>query len=295
MRFEMEAPSPRSFPGALAQYGLGPLRLYDFSGPAHRIRRRPASIKAGEASFFLAVTPLLGECHLVAPDRACVLAPGDMLFLHAGRPFEMNFPIDMRLRVVVIPAPLLTGSTLACCDTVTLVAPAGMGTTAICQAFLESVYANREQLSGAEERRISRTLVSLLDTVASAAMEADGVSPNAARTRHLARITACVRDRLAEPDLDAHAIAQDVGVSQRYLRDLLRWRGTTLRKLLLELRLARCREALVDPLNRYRPVGEIGYAWGFNSQAHFTRAFSDCYGLPPARFRRASSFPDDNG
>ena len=54
-------------------------------------------------------------------------------------------------------------------------------------------------------------------------------------------------------------------------------------------RLERCRQDLRDPEQRYRPGAAIGTHWGFLSAAHFSRAFRDEYGIPPAEFRARSA------
>jgi len=51
-------------------------------------------------------------------------------------------------------------------------------------------------------------------------------------------------------------------------------------------------EDLCSPAHAHRLLVDIAFAWGFNSQAHFSRAFRRKYGQSPSAFRqRAGAAP----
>jgi AraC-like DNA-binding protein len=52
-------------------------------------------------------------------------------------------------------------------------------------------------------------------------------------------------------------------------------------RLVLAMRLTRCRQALEDPLQDNRTVSEIAYGWGFSDMAHFGRRFKAMYDVSP--------------
>lgn len=285
MDFYMEAPRRRPFPARLALSEFGALRLYDFSAPAHHVRRPPDAASAGAREALLAVLQVAGECHYQDVDASLALLPGDLMFLPAGRRFEMAFPTAMQLRVVAIPPALLAHAPLAGhCKSAT-VARAGSGTGAIGRALLDSAFANSARLAMSARARLARTLVDVLDTVAGDAMTTAGTPARGARERQLSRILTYLHEHLAEPGLDARTVAQALRISPRHLRDLLHAQGTSFGKLRLAQRLDRCREELLDPHHHHRSVSEIAYAWGFNSPAHFSRVFRARYGVAPVRCR----------
>lgn len=72
----------------------------------------------------------------------------------------------------------------------------------------------------------------------------------------------------------------------RYANKLLSERDSSLRSLIQELRLERCRKALDDPLQAHRSLSEIAYAWGFSDMTHFGRSFRKFYGMLPSDYRR---------
>ncbi|WP_426420211.1 helix-turn-helix domain-containing protein [Bradyrhizobium genosp. A] len=89
----------------------------------------------------------------------------------------------------------------------------------------------------------------------------------------LISIRTAVESRLADPDLDAQTVADLVGISVRYANNLLAEQDTSIARLILAKRLARCRYALEDPSHAHRTVSEIAYGWGFSDMTHFGRRF----------------------
>lgn len=134
----------------------------------------------------------------------------------------------------------------------------------------------------------------MLDLLAGTALEHAPVHVRSRREALLARLQSYLRDHLDDPDLRTEDVADALGFSPRYVRDLLQREDTSFGRLRLELRLARCHDDLLDAGRRHLSVSDIAYAWGFNSIAHFTRTFRARYGQPPARFRRehAASAPN---
>ena len=129
----------------------------------------------------------------------------------------------------------------------------------------------------------------VLDLVAvSLANATNGKRPrlSSARSFALMKVRAAIETRLTDPALDASTVASAAGVSVRYANDVLADYGTSIRRLIQTKRLARCRKALEDPLQRHRTVSEIAYSWGYSDMTHFGRTFRVAYGLLPSELRR---------
>jgi AraC family transcriptional activator of tynA and feaB len=62
-------------------------------------------------------------------------------------------------------------------------------------------------------------------------------------------------------------------------------------RLVLAMRLTRCRQALEDPLQDNRTVSEIAYGWGFSDMAHFGRRFKAMYDVSPRDYRKSANGP----
>ncbi|WP_083469221.1 helix-turn-helix domain-containing protein [Methylobacterium variabile] len=129
----------------------------------------------------------------------------------------------------------------------------------------------------------------LLDLIALSLTQATGRSlPRPSRTRSMIRmkVRAEIQARLSDPSTDAEAIASAAGVSVKYANAILADDDTSIRRLLQDGRLARCRQALEDPAQLHRSVSEIAYGWGFSDMTHFGRRFKAAYGLLPSECRR---------
>ena len=113
-----------------------------------------------------------------------------------------------------------------------------------------------------------------------------GVRTSSARALARGRLRAAVEAGLADRTLDARAVARAAGVSVRYANAVLAEESTSIGQLIQARRLARCRLALEDPLQRGRTVSEIAYGWGFSDMTHFGRRFKAAYGVLPSVHRR---------
>ena len=104
----------------------------------------------------------------------------------------------------------------------------------------------------------------------------------AARTQDvIARIAAGFADPTFSPD----GVAADLGVSVRYVQDLLQETGTSFSARVLEHRLQRARTMLADRRNDGMRIGEIARACGFNEAPYFNRCFRRRFGKSPTDCR----------
>jgi AraC-like DNA-binding protein len=111
------------------------------------------------------------------------------------------------------------------------------------------------------------------------------------RSALLYRLKAHIRSNLADPDLSLPETAAALGISPRYVNDLLADEDTSFQRYVLGERLAQCRRDLASPVLAHRHISEIAFAWGFNDAAHFSRAFRARFGCAPRELRAASGLP----
>ena len=104
-----------------------------------------------------------------------------------------------------------------------------------------------------------------------------------------ARLQAVVEDiarRFADPSLSAAAVGRRLGLSERYVQQLLEGAGFSFSAYVRELRLKRARQLLRDPLARELRIGDIAAMAGFEDLSHFNRAFRLQFGETPSDARR---------
>jgi transcriptional regulator GlxA family with amidase domain len=133
---------------------------------------------------------------------------------------------------------------------------------------------------------IGRTLTDLV----ALALGAEGDAAKIAGMRGLraARLRAIVveiRTGFADPAFSEQRLAIKLGVTPRYIQDLLQETGSSFTERVLELRLQRARAMLADPHHDHLKVGEIATACGFNEVPHFNRCFRRRFGASPTQYR----------
>jgi AraC-like DNA-binding protein len=98
---------------------------------------------------------------------------------------------------------------------------------------------------------------------------------------HRERIKRFIRENLCHSELDIAMIAQGVGLSPRYIHRLFEKEPLRLMQWVWEQRLTQCHRELKRRRESGLSVSQIAYAWGFNDQAHFSRAFRRRFDMSP--------------
>ncbi|WP_244032708.1 helix-turn-helix domain-containing protein [Methylobacterium sp. E-016] len=104
------------------------------------------------------------------------------------------------------------------------------------------------------------------------------------------RAEAFIATRLPDPNLDAHAVADGIGISRSVLYRVFGVDGGV-RRFIQQRRLDELRRALLRP-GETRRLGSLAYAHGFATESHCSRAFAAAFGLPPGQFRTELTRPD---
>lgn len=113
------------------------------------------------------------------------------------------------------------------------------------------------------------------------------LAPKDGTPHPLQSVVRYVEDNLHDPALSNTRLAQRIGISEVYLRRLF-WEhlGLTPKQYVLEKRLRRARELLVDTA---LSVTEVAQACGFSSPYHFCRAFRQKTGTTPTEYARRNT------
>jgi AraC-like DNA-binding protein len=88
--------------------------------------------------------------------------------------------------------------------------------------------------------------------------------------------------------LSIETVADDQGVTARYVRKLFEAEGLSFTSYVTERRLARAHALLTDPMRAPPPISAIAYDVGFGDLSYFNRAFRRRYGATPSEIRAES-------
>ena len=103
------------------------------------------------------------------------------------------------------------------------------------------------------------------------------------------RILRRIETVFADPDLSPEGLAAVLGISKRYLQQLLAGSGTSFVQELTATRLDRASDMLSDPRGGGLSVGEIAFRCGFLDPGYFARAFRKRFGRTPSAWRLVTS------
>ena len=101
----------------------------------------------------------------------------------------------------------------------------------------------------------------------------------------LARIKDFITEHLADPELGPAMVMKRFQLSQATLYNIFSQSSATVSDFIWQQRLRRCFDDLTDPGQAHRRISDIAYSWGFNNNAHFSRAFRQAFSCSPSEAR----------
>ncbi len=275
----IELVRPAPFDMNARHFPLGQLEMFEVRGTPHRMAVQ------GCSDGVAVLVNVEGGGRVQQGVREAALRPGSLHLLDDGQPFALDLPDNFVHLVVRVPRALIEASlpgwrALAVFGMTTRCGPA-----AVFAATLRSLFAQRATLAPADFRESANAVLALLaGALRSAAREAADEA-STVEHYHFERVKAFVRDRLADPELDVRQIADAMALSPRYIHRLFERSSMTLMQWITAQRLDACHRELSVPGRLKQPVYVIAQAWGFVSQAHFSRVFRARFGVSPSAVR----------
>ena len=140
--------------------------------------------------------------------------------------------------------------------------------------------------SGMLRGHIESTLLDLIALSLGARGEAGEIGRlRGLRAVNLQAILAQIKARFADPSFSARDVALRLGLTPRYVQNLLGETEANFTERVLELRLQKARAMLADPRHNRLKVSDIALACGFNEASYFNRYFRHRFGASPTQCR----------
>jgi AraC-like DNA-binding protein len=234
---------------------------------------------------------LSGEATLVTDDLAEELAPGDIAYGPTGQAAALRLETRCRLMFVRAPRVALDHRLITPVSLRVGRLQAATGVAHILSGLLRATAEGLEDLTVDQLRPVELALTEFLAIcLVEGGAAADVLGAGAgAPTAHLQRLCQTIETLLPDPDLSLRRVADEEGVSPRYVQKLFASADETFSHYLRTRRLERCRTDLASPQHARLSISEICFRWGFNGSAHFSRAFRDQYGVSPREFRQSAA------
>lgn len=145
---------------------------------------------------------------------------------------------------------------------------------------------NSTDLDPALTQYLENTLIDLIALSLGAGRDvADVARMRGLRAARLHEILGGIRTDFADPGFSSDNLARQLGLSRRYINDLLAETGTGFADRVMELRLQKARAMLSNARYNKLQVNEIAWACGFNEVPYFNRRFRAHFGCSPMQFR----------
>lgn len=230
---------------------------------------------------------LEGRATLVDGERRVELLPGDLLFGPTGVPAKLIFATDFKQLFIKIPHVAISPRLIAPLQLPLGYLPGQGGVNHIFSKMLEALAMALDDLVENQLRPIELSLTEFLLTclTGQSATPLIGCTANA-RISNLQSVCQTIEATLGDPDLNPTKVAQQHGMSLRYVQKLFSQSGNSFSNYVRTRRLERTRADLISPVYAHMSITEICFRWGFNGSAHFSRSFRSEYGMPPRDYRR---------
>jgi AraC-like DNA-binding protein len=215
-------------------------------------------------------------------DRVCSLEPGDFTLYDPARAFRLDFSEATQVIVIRLPLADAEGRMPGLRHRAGVPMRADHGPRAILSNFVRNAW---QQLDG-DELGWADSLCDVIWPLVQMAYSAEfaarpAVSPRERRREDMFRF---IEAHLCDPELTAHAIAAELGVSARYVQMIFAEIGTTPGAYVQSRRLDRAAREL-SRAGGQTAVTEVAFGSGFNDLSTFCRVFRRKFGIAPRDYR----------
>lgn len=261
----------------------GGVRLIELSGAPFTGERRSIDISCDDDEYVGVLLQRSGSTICAVGDRQKPIRPGEVCVWLSGRPARFEMPSCFQKLCLIIPVSRFESVLHHATSYEGLHLPADHHFAALLSAYLTALAREVVDQPGSGASDIVDVTLELLGAAFRAYRSPLGQSP---RIRLTDRILRYIEARLEDTSLTPQAVAEDNGISLRYLYLLFSERGMTVAGWIRQRRLERSRAELANGRNT-RTVAEIAYHWGFSDSAHFSRLFKSTFGVSPSAYKAA--------
>ncbi|QPC86955.1 helix-turn-helix domain-containing protein [Mesorhizobium sp. NBSH29] len=275
------------FQAEIEAFGVGQLVVGKMSGSIKRASRQATNVSAdGRDGYLLLINKSGFELRGSQVGRDYGIGLDSGALVSASEPLVMAGNDTNSWMNIVIPAKVMTDSFASVEDM--LARPIAADNEALklliryCQ-FLEEgpVLASQDIIAHA-----TNTILDLIGLAAGArgsAVELAGV--RGMRAARLAAILGRIDADFANPRISAPSVAEALGVSVRYVHDILMETGLGFSERVLELRLQKAKRMLAGGRHTHLRISDIALAVGFGDISYFNRSFRRRFGATPTSVR----------
>ncbi|RWK40946.1 AraC family transcriptional regulator [Mesorhizobium sp.] len=275
------------FEATIEASAIGPVVLGQMSGTIKNATRKANNIADDDNDGYLllinkADTVLAGA----QVGRDYDVGQGEAALVTAAEPLEMSGSDKNAWMNVVIPRAMLAHAFPRIDDRLGLKIDGKNEALGLLRRYCQFLEAGEPLISPELVTHATETIVDLIGLATGAKGEAAELAGlRGLRAARLQAVLAKIADNFANPQISAQRVAGELGLSARYVHDLLQETGISFAERVLELRLRRAHRTLSQRGNDGRRVSEIAMASGFSDVSYFNRCFRRRFGYTPTSAR----------
>lgn len=280
LEIDIDSPAQDQFRARLDQSDLGPATLSLVEADAQIIRRTPARIAHSRYAAYFLLQLRSGQLRFQQYGRDCSVHVGDCVLIDCNAPYRLECLNTTRSVAIRFPKDWLRNWLPSPESFAARPFRAGDGWSAALSAALATLDTERDEELALPEGVVAEQIAALLALAA-------GPETHVSRgtEKLLNRIRRTIRDRCHEAGLTPGAVADEHGISKRYLHHLFAQTDNTFGNELMRMRLDCAHRLLCDTRFAALTVSEVAARCGFLEPSHFARRFRKAYGVGPVEFR----------
>lgn len=266
-------------------FDFGRVKMIDIAGDEHFIERTPHLLRRREKDSAFLTVILNGKIFVNRAGQCVVAEAGDVVLYDTNQAYMHGFPAFARQVIFEIPGEEFRNrfGEWSLRDVVHFggtTNPARMIPLALQDVMRQA------QSSGLADAKVGAALEKKVwDVMETAYSLVNGGVRSAYHAQLLLRARKYIAERLGDPELSPATIADFMGISLRQLNRLFEGEPLSLVAHIQEKRLEGARRDLLQRGACTMSVSDVCYKWGFKSLAHFSRKFSERYGVSPSHCR----------
>jgi AraC-like DNA-binding protein len=279
----------RPFSAFLEWADFSGVQISRFGGSIHRIRRSKSAISRGpDDDFCLLFHRGRGTFRVDQLGRETALHRTGAFLGTNGKPADMACDASFSCTTLTVSRDRLLPLVGEVDDLLVRPLDTRNPASALLQRYIEvAVDLPGEPLDPLLQNHISTTLLDLTALALGARGDAAQIaSMRGLRASRTQEIIAEIDRSFANPGFSVEHVARRMGVSARYVQDLLQDTGQSFTERLLERRLQHAMRLLTSQQGDRMKVSDIALACGFNEVAYFNQRFRRRFGQTPTQSRR---------
>ncbi len=261
---------------------FGTSALTTISAGASEVVRTSHLADMSDTGYIKLMWQMSGQLELQQDRRSCVIEVGQATVCDSARPYNVRLSDNARFAVLILPHDACPGwerISQRLCGT-------PLKDTGTMRAALGALMALSDAPGEAGEEDTD-TAVRAIQWMLSTSLHRAASTPNMSNLPgiRLNKAQSHILEHVGDPSLTADDLAAALCMSRRSLYMLFKEYQLTPGKMIHDIRLERCYQALKDPLQRHRKITDIAFDSGFRDHATFSRQFKVQYGMTPSEAR----------